>query len=54
LLGEPNNDSPLNGYAAALWDNQAGMQDYKNTLIFVRIQDSCTKEIPRSYWRQVK
>ena len=22
LLGEPNNDSPLNGYAAALWDNQ--------------------------------
>eukprot|EP00030_Apusomonadida_sp_AF-17_P004202 a508566_12.p2 GENE.a508566_12~~a508566_12.p2 ORF type:complete len:191 (+),score=87.89 a508566_12:43-573(+) len=23
LLGEPNNDSPLNGYAAALWDNQA-------------------------------
>ena len=22
LLGEPNNDSPLNGYAAALWSNQ--------------------------------
>jgi ubiquitin-conjugating enzyme E2 C len=22
LLGEPNNDSPLNGYAAQLWDNQ--------------------------------
>jgi ubiquitin-conjugating enzyme E2 C len=22
LLGEPNNDSPLNGYAAALWENQ--------------------------------
>jgi ubiquitin-conjugating enzyme E2 C len=22
LLGEPNNDSPLNGYAAALWDDQ--------------------------------
>ncbi len=25
LLGEPNNDSPLNGYAAALWDNQQGI-----------------------------
>lgn len=24
LLGEPNNDSPLNGYAAALWPNQEG------------------------------
>lgn len=23
LLAEPNNDSPLNGYAAALWANQA-------------------------------
>jgi ubiquitin-conjugating enzyme E2 C len=23
LLGEPNNDSPLNSYAAQLWDNQA-------------------------------
>ena len=22
LLGEPNNDSPLNGYAAQLWDSQ--------------------------------
>ena len=22
LLGEPNNDSPLNGYAAQIWDNQ--------------------------------
>lgn len=22
LLGEPNNDSPLNGYAATLWANQ--------------------------------
>jgi hypothetical protein len=24
LLSEPNNDSPLNGYAAALWENQVG------------------------------
>ena len=24
LLGEPNNESPLNGYAAALWENQSG------------------------------
>ncbi len=23
LLGEPNNDSPLNAHAAGLWDNQA-------------------------------
>merc|ERR1711998_362281 len=30
LLGEPNNDSPLNGYAAALWDNQ---EEYKRVLI---------------------
>jgi ubiquitin-conjugating enzyme E2 C len=25
LLGEPNNDSPLNGQAAQLWDNQEGV-----------------------------
>ena len=30
LLGEPNNDSPLNGYAAALWANQT---EYKNVLL---------------------
>jgi len=30
LLGEPNNESPLNGYAAALWENQ---QEYKSTLL---------------------
>ena len=24
LLGEPNNDSPLNAEAAELWENQAG------------------------------
>mmetsp|Transcript_289 Transcript_289/g.2326 ORF Transcript_289/g.2326 Transcript_289/m.2326 type:complete len:180 (-) Transcript_289:1031-1570(-) len=30
LLGEPNNDSPLNGYAAQLWDNQ---EEYKRTLL---------------------
>jgi ubiquitin-conjugating enzyme E2 C len=24
LLGEPNNDSPLNGYAAQLWDSPVG------------------------------
>eukprot|EP01104_Vermistella_antarctica_P004656 TRINITY_DN15077_c0_g1_i1.p1 TRINITY_DN15077_c0_g1~~TRINITY_DN15077_c0_g1_i1.p1 ORF type:complete len:181 (-),score=38.37 TRINITY_DN15077_c0_g1_i1:246-788(-) len=30
LLGDPNNDSPLNGYAAALWDNQ---EEYKTTLL---------------------
>uniref|UniRef100_A0A061QXL1 Ubiquitin-conjugating enzyme E2 C n=1 Tax=Tetraselmis sp. GSL018 TaxID=582737 RepID=A0A061QXL1_9CHLO len=29
LLGEPNNDSPLNGYAAKLWDNQ---EEYKKLL----------------------
>jgi len=28
MLGDPNNDSPLNGYAAALWDNQ---EEYRNT-----------------------
>lgn len=30
LLGEPNNESPLNGYAAQLWDNQ---DEYKRTLL---------------------
>lgn len=30
LLGEPNNDSPLNSYAAKLWDNQ---EEYKRVLI---------------------
>ena len=30
LLGEPNNDSPLNGYAAALWENQ---EEYKKVLL---------------------
>jgi ubiquitin-conjugating enzyme E2 C len=29
LLGEPNNDSPLNGQAAALWENQ---EEYKRVL----------------------
>ena len=29
LLGEPNNDSPLNSYAAKLWDNQ---EEYKKVL----------------------
>ncbi|KAL3152194.1 Ubiquitin-conjugating enzyme E2 C [Trebouxia sp. C0010 RCD-2024] len=29
LLGEPNNDSPLNSYAAKLWDNQ---EEYKRVL----------------------
>ena len=29
LLGEPNNESPLNGYAAALWANQ---DEYKKVL----------------------
>ncbi|CAK9227262.1 unnamed protein product [Sphagnum troendelagicum] len=24
LLGEPNNDSPLNSYAAALWSDEEG------------------------------
>lgn len=28
LLGEPNNDSPLNGYAAALWPNQVGEHSF--------------------------
>jgi ubiquitin-conjugating enzyme E2 C len=30
LLGEPNNDSPLNTYAAKLWENQ---EEYRNTLL---------------------
>lgn len=30
LLGEPNNDSPLNTYAAKLWDNK---EEYRNTLL---------------------
>merc|ERR1711988_935490 len=30
LLSEPNNDSPLNGYAAALWDSQ---EEFKKTLL---------------------
>lgn len=30
LLGEPNNDSPLNSYAAKLWESQ---EDYKRVLI---------------------
>lgn len=30
LLGEPNNDSPLNPFAASLWENQ---RDYKSVLI---------------------
>ena len=29
LLGEPNNDSPLNGQAAALWENQ---EEYRRVL----------------------
>ncbi|BDA46945.1 Ubiquitin-conjugating enzyme E2 C [Coccomyxa sp. Obi] len=29
LLGEPNNDSPLNAYAAKLWENQA---EYRRVL----------------------
>ena len=29
LLSDPNNDSPLNGYAAQLWDNQ---KEYKTVL----------------------
>lgn len=29
LLGEPNNDSPLNSYAAKLWENQ---EEYKRVL----------------------
>ena len=34
LLGEPNNDSPLNGYAAALWDDQEGIQYISIFLFF--------------------
>lgn len=30
LLGEPNNDSPLNGQAAQLWSNQ---EEYKRVLL---------------------
>lgn len=28
LLGEPNNDSPLNGHAAALWNNQLAYKEH--------------------------
>ena len=28
LLGEPNNDSPLNGQAAQLWSNQAEFRQH--------------------------
>jgi ubiquitin-conjugating enzyme E2 C len=31
LLGEPNNDSPLNAQAAALWENQEGSIDLLNS-----------------------
>ncbi|GAM28933.1 hypothetical protein SAMD00019534_121090 [Acytostelium subglobosum LB1] len=30
LLGEPNNDSPLNSYAASIWENQ---DEYKKVLL---------------------
>ncbi|KAH7297858.1 hypothetical protein KP509_25G015500 [Ceratopteris richardii] len=30
LLGEPNNDSPLNSYAAALWSNQ---EEYRKAML---------------------
>lgn len=30
LLGEPNNDSPLNSYAASLWDSQ---EEYQKVLL---------------------
>eukprot|EP00656_Telonema_subtile_P028409 TRINITY_DN3083_c0_g1_i2.p1 TRINITY_DN3083_c0_g1~~TRINITY_DN3083_c0_g1_i2.p1 ORF type:complete len:188 (-),score=35.77 TRINITY_DN3083_c0_g1_i2:284-847(-) len=30
MLGDPNNESPLNGYAAALWDNQT---EFRSTLL---------------------
>jgi ubiquitin-conjugating enzyme E2 C len=30
LLGEPNNDSPLNTYAAKLWDSQ---DEYRRVLL---------------------
>merc|ERR1711903_45206 len=30
MLSDPNNESPLNGYAAALWDSQ---EEYKKTLL---------------------
>ncbi|EFA86100.1 ubiquitin-conjugating enzyme E2 [Heterostelium album PN500] len=30
LLGEPNNDSPLNTYAASIWENQ---EEYKKVLV---------------------
>lgn len=29
LLGEPNNASPLNGFAAALWENQEGNKELR-------------------------
>eukprot|EP00052_Salpingoeca_macrocollata_P001455 m.25668 g.25668 ORF g.25668 m.25668 type:complete len:127 (-) comp11406_c0_seq2:81-461(-) len=41
LLGEPNNDSPLNGHAAALWSNQAA---YKEHLLRQYEQDVLSKE----------
>eukprot|EP01089_Gocevia_fonbrunei_P017642 TRINITY_DN5783_c0_g1_i2.p1 TRINITY_DN5783_c0_g1~~TRINITY_DN5783_c0_g1_i2.p1 ORF type:complete len:136 (+),score=30.10 TRINITY_DN5783_c0_g1_i2:70-477(+) len=37
LLGEPNNDSPLNVFAANLWDDQA---EYKRVLLVKYKEDS--------------
>jgi len=37
LLGEPNNESPLNGYAAALCENQEGNNILKFKSLFKRI-----------------
>lgn len=40
MAAEPNNDSPLNSYAAALWNNQEGASVTQNHPYYV-LQDSC-------------
>ena len=44
LLGDPNNDSPLNGYAAQLWENQA---EYKKVLM-KKYSESATSDVAKS------
>ena len=55
MLGDPNNESPLNGYAAALWDNQ---EEYRKTNLRKYEEDkkdgdsSWTSSIQKVYLRK--
>mgnify|MGYP003348069349 CR=1 FL=1 len=42
LLGDPNNDSPLNGYAAQLWENQS---EYKKVLLKKYSEDATSEGV---------